>query len=700
MFSSVPFLLLCSLVLGDVYLHNPPGSNNRNCEKDVNRRNANLLFDSQNNAKGGYACPYPANEKLYFLSGSTLRLEWTAQHGCGNKRQQCDVVLQYMCSEKLRDGKPTADNNEGTNRIPEEEGAEQVTSFPMHEDFQYYQTCKTRRRNLGLWTADRHLSGDRGATITRQNNNGDRFGFECPEERDYYPYWHPSPWKDIAIITESSTRCQYYQQESQNVKAKNYCKWVNGTQPAKIQIPNNEAECLKLGQKWDSEPAWGLAAPACEKPQASRENHLGNVASPSGAPEFAFFDWTIPTVSQEQKCIVRVRYNISTGDAKMFAPGEFLNASQNREKSPITQDPFITYARNTLSLKINTNQVGRTFQDRSYAFRITPAGNKAPSGKVYNLNVRGKRGNIVQTFPAVEYDFVPNHLKVQQNDYIHFQWIGSDYNPRRGPNDAEGGPADDLQNLNDNTRADRHNLVEMDSSSSNIPFTSRAVLLQRTMFVRDDNTADENTINTLAYLGQVDCLPLEELLQGDKRQKERHSKNCAKINTPSPYFDGGIVRMRKTGVFYYMSSRNNNFSNRDQKGVIEVTTKSKRSDTTSLPQLREVQQNTVAQQRAGADIDNPGADVHDAAFKSEANKMKPTQYKDNDMLGSGVGRWMPTVRQADSILLNQALHEEGDDDSVTDGGMSGGGLVGVAFSCALGGLLLGVGVSYFVVKLQ
>jgi hypothetical protein len=37
--------------------HNPRGSNDRNCERNANRDNGNRLFDSQNNAAGGYACP-------------------------------------------------------------------------------------------------------------------------------------------------------------------------------------------------------------------------------------------------------------------------------------------------------------------------------------------------------------------------------------------------------------------------------------------------------------------------------------------------------------------------------------------------------------------------------------------------------------------------------------------------------------------
>ncbi len=48
----IVLLLFASLASGDMYLHNPRGSNDRLNEANANRNNANRLFDSQNNAKG------------------------------------------------------------------------------------------------------------------------------------------------------------------------------------------------------------------------------------------------------------------------------------------------------------------------------------------------------------------------------------------------------------------------------------------------------------------------------------------------------------------------------------------------------------------------------------------------------------------------------------------------------------------------
>lgn len=66
------FLLILLLALSlswkvraDIYLHNPRGANGRNCERNVNRNNGNRLYDTQNNAKGGYACDRPVSGPEY-----------------------------------------------------------------------------------------------------------------------------------------------------------------------------------------------------------------------------------------------------------------------------------------------------------------------------------------------------------------------------------------------------------------------------------------------------------------------------------------------------------------------------------------------------------------------------------------------------------------------------------------------------------
>lgn len=56
----------------DIYMHNPRGSNNRLDETGRARNNANRLFDSQNNNRGGYNVGAVMN----FFSESLLQIEW------------------------------------------------------------------------------------------------------------------------------------------------------------------------------------------------------------------------------------------------------------------------------------------------------------------------------------------------------------------------------------------------------------------------------------------------------------------------------------------------------------------------------------------------------------------------------------------------------------------------------------------------
>ena len=96
-------------------------------------------------------------------------------------------------------------------------------------------------------------------------------------------------------------------------------------------------------------------------------------------------------------------------------------------RSPIENDPVVDSGKHAvpLQLAINTAQYARTFEDRSHIFYLVQRSHSELNGKtIHNLNVRGKRGNIVQTYPAVEYDFVPNDLKISSRDLVHIQWEG------------------------------------------------------------------------------------------------------------------------------------------------------------------------------------------------------------------------------------------------------------------------------------
>ena len=165
--------------------------------------------NDRNKAPDTYRADLPGAGKgiMYYYASSFLQLEWTAQHGCGieDRSNQCEIIIQYMCEDTspgIRDGTTratiggghnenggnTQNNAAGLNErvFPSKEKADDE-KYGQHESFEYYNQCRTRERNKGLFTADKLQSTTRQQTAiyTRQGNNGERYGFECPEERDY-----------------------------------------------------------------------------------------------------------------------------------------------------------------------------------------------------------------------------------------------------------------------------------------------------------------------------------------------------------------------------------------------------------------------------------------------------------------------------------------------------------------------------------
>ncbi|OWF51651.1 protein DD3-3-like [Mizuhopecten yessoensis] len=660
--SSLLLLLLLVGVQGDIYLHIPRGSNNRLAETTATRTNANRVFDSQNNNRGGYNVGDATQEKAgndegeqyrmkYFQSGSWktktndagksfLSVEWTNQHGCGGnedtnpQKQNCHLVLQYMCQDDvdsptgtddtLRNGVETnTQNYQPPNNLDETKSQKNnrknnnvKSERVIQEPWEWYDSCYLRQRNKGLFTADQKLKNNKfgysSATYTRQDNQGNRYGYECPEERDYYPYWHPTPWTDIAVLAENASMCRFYEQESFNSRSYHTCveSYSDGSRKHWSKW-NNQQQCVENGGQWIAfhnylekapaftsegectrQTAWGysyiwavpfdaqdvtkkeclikLDAPDCRAADFSRSNHLGNGVDGTALK----YDWTLPYFpsGNAKRCVFRIRYNISTDDYDPYT----TNSSHNRNEatktmSPVEQDPYVDVGeRSALRLNINTDQTGRTFQDRSHVFLLKPRPSGMDNDRIYNLNIRGKRGNIVQVYPAVEYDFHPNTLSLRPNDLVHIQWTGSNSH-NNGGNGGDGQAGDEGQGK-DGT--DRNNMVQIEDLNNNYPVPFEQSTMWQNAEVKwiyhgKGSVSPKDLAVSMASSGYYVCTKASSCggMSGEAADTKT-LMNKLLNNAPASY-EGAVLKF-KAGTYHYMCSRNNNFTNRSQKGTIIV----------------------------------------------------------------------------------------------------------------------------------
>ena len=580
-----------------------------------------------------------AQYQMVYYEQSELSFEWTNQHGCGGneatdpQKLNCDMILQYMCqttdgtqqangdlqapaagvipgAEVLRDGAVT--DTPGTmGAIDDYNQITQNLNKGHHESERYYFECQTRSRNKGLFTADQNMGGST-AQYTRQNNNGNRRGLECPEERDYYPYWSPSPWKDIAILTDHvdqfCTADGLYNGKSQNNNQVYKCVPAAGAtnaQAVTAVAAITQAACNTAGGVWTAF-THNLPAPKCRQADWTRVNHLGNGVN--GQP--LMYNWTLPSLDEIvggptgtnvytysgaggakfAKCVVRLRYNISTDDYNPY--NTTSSSNQNQEAgviSPVTNNPVVDIGAGYegVRLAINTAQFGRTFQDRSHTFYIRSRPSSIPAGaKIYNLNVRGKRGNIVQTFPSVEYDFMPSRLQINAADFVHVQWTGSNTHNNGDP--AGDGQAGDAGEGRGGT--DRHNIAQLMNFNENYP--QPLDKFPDNMWTRSQcfnlagaplTTAVTGYGDFTANAGALDC-SIYMTTSGQFASAAAVTAAAGTANTFDPLLDtapasliGGVVMQFQAGAagspaksYDYMCTRNNNFSNRGQKGTIVV----------------------------------------------------------------------------------------------------------------------------------
>jgi hypothetical protein len=622
----VQFLLV--YVVGDVYMQTPPGANNRLDEQNRERANANRLCDTQNNNRGGYNVG-----KMEYYKGEKVPIGWTQQHGSSKyQMEHSELIIQYMYSPLIRDGTTTR-------TIPikatecQNYDCDTDVRFGRHESLDFYEMCTQTEQNQGLFTANQNLKGP-SARFTRQNNQGTRNGYECPEERDYYPYWRPSPWIDAAYITADTAKCSAIQAESQNVKERYECRlpeafFDNGGTLNKGQnsmYPLNKEDCEAFTKTdgngtdhtgvWNTIPAHGVAAPLCQQMEQTRANHHGN---PGGRSIYEH-PWTVPDIPDGSQVVLRIRYNITTNEFNQIGAWETntsvnagVNATYNAAKNnpnpnndrsqyPLWADYGLDEATGAnereyelinnpqvdafgveygdgaikLQLAVNTAQFGRGFQDRSHYFFVNdpPAGDCA--GQVIKLQtVRGKRGNIVQTYPATEYIFAPEQSFLRAGDCVHFAWTGSNTNPNN--NDGQGKQGTDRSNMVV-LRTDQYDKVDYSNFEWDMGFDNGeadvgskgnsypSYVKQPEGYIIPDQFIDE--LVTEAFGG----MPEDILTALATTRKYPHDfGNMEELDDAGTGFNMAPQKVTKQGCWNYMSTRNNNFSNRAQKGKFCVT---------------------------------------------------------------------------------------------------------------------------------
>jgi len=218
------------------------------------------------------------------------------------------------------------------------------------------------------------------------------------------------------------------------------------------------------------------------------------------------------------------------------------------------------------------------------------AGTVPMQPSIYNVNIQGKRGNIVQTFPAVEYDFWPRHIEIPTGACLAFQWTGS--NTHNNGNPAGDGQAGDAGEGRGGS--DRSNLIQLLNKNSSYPipldteitedffeyskcyqtYTGNAVssgLTQASKNALGDEASEKNLLakHAQAYLlsaGFYNGMNKVGSYGGNNAQNELDGL----LNNTPASMRGITCCPTRVGTYQFMSSRNNNFSNRDQKLTVVV----------------------------------------------------------------------------------------------------------------------------------
>ena len=122
---------------------------------------------------------------------------------------------------------------------------------------------------------------------------------------------------------------------------------------------------------------------------------------------------------------------------------------------------------------------------------------------------------------------------------------------------------------------DRNNMVEIADPNTNYPVPWENATLFRdaevlwASFAANPSTVSSQDLATaFASSGYYHCVAAATCAAESVETKARLQQL---LNNASPSFEGAILRFTKTGTYHYICSRNNNFTNRSQKGQLTVS---------------------------------------------------------------------------------------------------------------------------------
>jgi len=184
-------------------------------------------------------------------------------------------------------------------------------------------------------------------------------------------------------------------------------------------------------------------------------------------------------------------------------------------------------------------------------------------------------------YPATEYFFHPEKLYMTEGDYLHIEHTGSNTNPNN--NDGQGRQG-----------TDRSNYVV----SRSIPYSTEKYSNFEREMTYEDGQIDTGSSGTSypSFVKNPDGYIVPEPLQKDVQDAAKGTlggmtelqlsqlatgmANLAFMGNMEELDDAGTsfnlvpTKMKEKGCWTYMGTRNNNFSNRAQKGTLCVTASS------------------------------------------------------------------------------------------------------------------------------